>query len=144
MFGRVHVQAHDVFQFFHESGIARDFESPNPMRLQTVRLPYPLDGRITHPSDRPQRARAPLRSRLRLGLRGQAHDLSGVYAALSTAPWQIMLKGRPAPGSVALAPSRYLYAPHTDYFADRPVLKTIGSQQNDGRATRQTHAYRLR
>ena len=36
VFGRRHVQAHDVFELLDELGIARDFEAAHQVRLQAV------------------------------------------------------------------------------------------------------------
>ena len=116
--GRGHVQTDDVFELLDELGIARYLEALDPVRLQAARLPNALDRGVAHPSHRRQRARAPLGRTLRLGLRGQAHDLGRVDLGLAPAARQILLDGLQSARRVALAPAPHLNPAHAEHLAN--------------------------
>ena len=61
-FGRgIEVEANDVVELFHKLFVPRQFESPNPVRLQPVRFPYPRHRHVTDLEFPGQRACAPMR-----------------------------------------------------------------------------------
>jgi hypothetical protein len=59
--GRIHVQADDVPDLFHELRVGRDFERFGHVRLETERAPDAADGRMAHPRLRRHGPRTPVR-----------------------------------------------------------------------------------
>ena len=73
----------------HSSTFARHREVLDPLGFQATRLPNALHRGVDHAGHRRQRPGAPPGPRpLRRGLRGQAHDLSGVHLALAPAVYR--------------------------------------------------------
>ena len=58
---RIHVQPHDIGQLLDEGGIGRQLEGADPMRLQAMRDPDPMDRRRTQPLGGGHRPQTPLR-----------------------------------------------------------------------------------
>jgi len=79
VFGRRHIQAHDVFELLDELRIARDLEAAYQVRLQAISTPVTRHARCADAQLRAHRARAPVRGRFGLGLRGQLHQTRNVH-----------------------------------------------------------------
>lgn len=62
VFGRVQIQAHDVFQFFRELRIVADLETVHPVRFQAETAPDPTHAGLADPHRCRQTARAPVGS----------------------------------------------------------------------------------
>ena len=111
VFGRVQIQADDIFQFFRELGIVADLEALDAMRFQPVTVPDPTHAGLADAYRSGHTARAPVRGVERLLARGQIHhppNQTGVDLGRSTRTGRISLQSRHAQSEKPLAPTGYL------------------------------------
>jgi hypothetical protein len=138
--GRRHVQAHDVFQFLDKGRITRHLEAPHEMGLQTLGPPMPRDGGGAHAQFCGHLARAPVRGRLGLALRGQLHQPRHVDLQRRRPARQVAHDARQPRLRIAPPPTGDLHATDSHLLRDVPVLHTAGRQQHHPRPLRQPDA----
>jgi len=144
MLRRRQIQSDDVFELLCELWVTRDLEGLNQMRLEPIGAPNPQHAAITDPDFGRQRARAPVGGALRRALGGQAHDLTGIDAALAAATRQVGFNARQSTLRKALAPTTHLNSPNAHLSCNLVIVHAFGRQQEYPCPPRQTHADRAR
>ena len=138
--GRRHVQAHDVFELLDELRVARDLEAAHEVGLQAVGLPVAHHGAGADLQYRGHLARAPVRGRLRRGLRGQLHQLGHIHLGRWRAARQVALDALQASIGVTITPAPDLHPSHAKRIGDVLVLHALRSQQHNARSLSQPDA----
>ena len=131
---RVQVEPDDIGQLLDKLRIARQLELTKPMRLQPVRVPYPLNRSRTDAAILGHRSTTPVRSSLRFGVQRPVHNLFNFLRSHPRPPAPSFLDFGQAcrpQRDEAFAPKNDGRAAESQLFRNLVVRYPFGCHQND-------------
>src|SRR5215472_13412371 len=137
VFGRVQIQADDIFQFFRELRIAADLETLDAVRLQPVTVPDTTHAGLADAYRCRHAARTPVRGVRRLLPRRHIHhtpNQMGSDPRSPARPGRVPLQTRHAQSEEPFTPTRYLLGRDLHHAGHFFVLSVLRDQQPDARS----------
>jgi hypothetical protein len=142
--GRIEIEADDVAELLHESGIVGELEGIDPMRLETVRMPDTHDRHLANPEFGGHETRAQMSRHLAggLGLQGSADDLRfdkvGIQPLGAARARQVTLDSRDSALIVAVQPAAHRGGRHAHLITDLLAGEAVRGGQDDLRPLNDT------
>jgi hypothetical protein len=129
-FGRAHVQPHDIGELLFEPDVIGDFERLAQMWLEAVRAPDARYRGCTGTGLFGHRARAPLRCRFRLGLRGQLHNPLSTHPGRASATRGVFFYPSQSKLHIPRNPAPNARRANIEFLRNDTIGKTRGRHQH--------------